>query len=329
MAREIGPLEIPLPTALAPKCLPTVQVLTSVAFYRQRSTLGSSCGLWPMVKLTERLSCSAPEIEILGETEVSTGLKIAKLAGMLVVCAGILFSADTASADTAQVKHHHKIKKVQPQAPPLPSGPTGPIQQMPLDSMAPVAPHVTFENGQLTIDAPNSTLGDILRAVRKQTGAEIDIPDARERVATTIGPAPAQEVMAELLNGSRFNYVLLGSPQDPKALTRVVLVARSAAEMANHPAPAQPTADQANADQSQPDMSSDTADADTAQPTDDNSTPDQNADQPAADDQQNQGVKTPQELLQEMQQRQLQLQQQNNPGLNRGTPQQPPQQQPQ
>jgi hypothetical protein len=282
-----------------------------------------------VVKFRERLSCSAPEIEILGGTNVSTGLRIAKLAGMLVVCAGTLFSADTASADTAQVKHHHKIKKVQPQAPPLPSGPTGPIQQMPLDSMAPVAPHVTFENGQLTIDAPNSTLGDILRAVRKQTGADIDIPDARERVATTIGPAPAQEVMAELLNGSRFNYVLLGSPQDPKALTRVVLVARSAAEMANRPAPAQAAADHPSADQSQPDMSNDTSDADTAQPTEDNSTPDQNADQPAADaDQQNQGVKTPQELLQEMQQRQLQLQQQNNPGLNpRSTPQQPPQQQ--
>jgi len=259
---------------------------------------------------------------------VSTGSKTAKLAAIVVLCAGTLFGADT--PDSAQVKHPHKVKKAQQQLPLLPSGPTGPIQPMPLDSMAPVPPQVTYENGQLTINAPNSTLGDILRAVHKQTGADIDVPDAKERVATTIGPGPAQQVMAQLLNGSRFNYVLLGSPQDPTALTRVVLVARSAAEMANHPSPAQLAVDKASAEQSQPDASNDAAE-DTAQPVEENSTPEQPADQPAADaDQQTQpGVKTPQELLQEMQQRQLQLQQQqNNPGLNpRTPPQQPPQQQ--
>jgi hypothetical protein len=258
---------------------------------------------------------------------VSTGLNIAKLAGIVLLCLSAFCAADTAT-----VKHHHKVKKVQPQLPPLPSGPTGPIQQIPLDSIAAVPPRVSYENGQLTIVAPNSTLGDILRAVRKQTGADIDVPDARERVATTIGPGPAQEVMAELLNGSRFNYILLGSPQDPKSLTRVVLVARSPSDLANHPTPAQQQVDQAaNADQAQSEMSND-ADADTAQPPDDNPADQSATDQPAADpDQQAQpGVKTPQELLQEMQQRQLQLQQQQqgNPGLNpRGS--QPPQQQPQ
>ncbi len=258
---------------------------------------------------------------------MSTGSKIAKFAGILVLCLGTFCAADTAT-----VKHHHKVKKPQQQLHPLRSGPTGPIQQIPLDSIAAVPPRVTYENGQLTIVAPNSTLGDILRAVRKQTGADIEVPDARERVATTIGPGPAQEVMAELLNGSRFNYILLGSPQDPKSLTRVVLVARSSTDVANHPAAAQQPVDQAaNADQSQSDTSNDTSDAD-AQSADDNSSDQSAADQPAADADQQQtqpGVKTPQELLQEMQQRQLQLQQQNNPGLNPHAPQQPPQQQPQ
>lgn len=257
---------------------------------------------------------------------MSTGLKIMRLVGVLVLCLGSVFAADTA---TTQVKHHQRAKKVQPQLPPLPSGPTGPIQQIPLDSIAPVPPRVTYEHGQLTIVAPNSTLGDILRAVRKQTGAEIDVPDAKERVVTNLGPGPAQEVMSELLNGSRFNFVLLGSPDDPQALTRVVLVPRSASEMANRAEAAQPVTQAVNADQSQADTSSDdTNDADNAQPVEDNSNVDQSADQPTADDQQqNQpGVKTPQELLQEMQQRQLQLQQQNNPGLNQTrTPQQPPQ----
>jgi len=262
-----------------------------------------------------------PKNEIGEEWTLSTGLRIAKSAGMLLLCVGTLFAADTATT-----KHHHAAKKTQPQLPPLPSGPTGPIQPIPLDSMAPVPPVVTYENDELTIVAPNSTLGDILKAVRKQTGADIDVPDARERVATTLGPGPAQEVMAQLLNGSRFNYVLLGSPQDPKALTRVLLIARSPAEMANHPTRAQQPDQAANVDQNQMDTSNEN-DADVAQPTDDNSA-DQTADQPTADaDQQTPpGVKTPQELLQEMQQRQLQMQQQNNPGLNpRSTPQ--PQQQ--
>jgi len=35
--------------------------------------------------------------------------------------------------------------------------------------------------------------------------------------------------MSELLNGSRFNYVLLGSPEKIGTLTRVVLVAKTGA----------------------------------------------------------------------------------------------------
>jgi hypothetical protein len=132
-------------------------------------------------------------------------------------------------------KNHHK-KKVQSQLPALPHGPTGPIQPIPLDSIAPVAPHVTYENGQLTIVAANSTLRDILQAVHEQTGAQIEGADANERAVTNLGPGPAQKIVAELLNGSGFNYVLLGSSQDPTLLARVVLAARNT-ETANTGAP--------------------------------------------------------------------------------------------
>ena len=89
-------------------------------------------------------------------------------------------------------------------------------------------PQVSYQDGLLTIVAPNSTLGDILRGVRKHTSADIEIPaTASERVVTRLGPGPAREVMAELLNGSHFNYILLGSPEDANALVRVVLVAKT------------------------------------------------------------------------------------------------------
>jgi hypothetical protein len=256
---------------------------------------------------------------------MSTGWKYAKWMGIVVLCLGCVSAADT-------TKHQKKTKK--PELAPLPSGPTGPVPQVPLDSMKPVAPQVTYQNGQLTIVAPNSTLGDILRAVKKQTGAEIEIPEATERVVTHLGPGPARDVMAELLNGSRFNYVLLGSPEDSSLLTRVVLVAKTVPDNAK---PANPPAVAQNA-QPQQEMAQDTNDADAQDDnsSDDNAEPAQpmpaEAEQPQSEQPGN-GPKSPQQLLQEMQQRQMQLQQQQPPGqppipgqgMPPGAPQQPPQ----
>src|SRR5579864_7770556 len=263
---------------------------------------------------------------------MSAGMKFTSLVIVGLLCVSSM-AAETAQTQTSptqtsptQTSHtRHKVKKpVLP--PPLPSGPQGPVPQIPLDSIPAVAPQVIYQSGQLTILAPNSTLGDILRAVRKQTAADIDIPaNANERVVTSLGPGPAREVVAELLNGSRFNYVLLGSPSDASRLTRVVLVAKTGPDVVGAPAAAQPS-DQppvpglaGNMAPPPPAMGTppDTQDADA---TDDTAT-DDNADQNAAEAEQQAvppeqpgGVKTPQQMLQEMQQRQLQMQQQIAPG---------------
>lgn len=245
-----------------------------------------------------------------------------------VLCLG------SASSATAQNHKKTKPKKPEPAQPTLPSGPTGPVQQVPLDSIAAVPPQVSLQNNQLTIVAPNSTLADILRAVKKLTGAEIEIPAAPERVVTRLGPGPARDVVADLLNGSRFNYVLLGSPSDESALTRVVLVAKNGPqEITPNPPPVDPALgipQQPNTGQAQPETPPDSAEA---EPAEDNQ-PEDNGDQNAAEAEQqapqdNPGVKTPQQMLQEMQQRQLQLQQQQPPGQppipGSGMPPHPPQ----
>ena len=264
---------------------------------------------------------------------MSTGMRIAKFAGIIVLCFGAWCTGAASTQKQATQKQKKLAKKPTPapQLPPLPSGPTGPVPQIPLDSIAPVLPQVSYQSGQLTIVAPNSTLGDILRAVRKQTGAEIDVPEARERVVTHLGPGPAREVIAELLNGSLLNYVLLGSPQDNSVLTRVVLVPKGPEQAANQP-PGQPPPQVA---QPQPEeVTPDTNDAETAaeENTDENNADQQQpaeAEQPVASPDQ-QGVKTPQQLLQEMQQRQLQMQQQmGQPGQPIPGPVQQPQQPPQ
>jgi hypothetical protein len=260
---------------------------------------------------------------------MSTGSKQHSFHIVVLVCAAILcggsVSPASASSDSTQShSSHKKSKKEQAQLPPLPSGPTGPVQPIPLDSIAAVAPQVTYENNQLTIVAPNSTLADILRAVRKTTGAEIEIPAAPERVVTNLGPGSPRDVVAQLLNGSRFNYVLLGSPTDDATLTRVVLVAKSAGQDATPaPAPEGGITPQATADNVRPPQPPQPAEAEADASNDDNA--DDSADQtPEAADQgqpadQN-GVKTPQQMLQEMQQRQLQMQQQQQ---QNGQPPQP------
>lgn len=230
----------------------------------------------------------------------------------------ILASLSLCSLSPASSHSQRKVKK--PQLPALPSGPLGPVPQVPLDSTPAVAPHVSYTGGQLTIIAPNSTLGDILRAVRKQTSAEMEVPaNANERVVTQLGPGPAREVVAELLNGSRFNYVLLGSPADANALTRVVLVAKTGGDVSGPAGQAQPpVADAAsNPGGPQPQVAEAVPDSPEEAPeenTEENTDQNAEAEQPPAPTPDQPGIKTPQQMLQEMQQRQLQMQQQQQPG---------------
>jgi hypothetical protein len=126
--------------------------------------------------------------------------------------------------------HAQKRSKKRP-SPPLPSGRTGPLPQLPLDSMPAEPPRVSYHDGQLTIISSNSTLADILRCVREETAAEIEIPVVTERVVTHLGPGSVSDILSELLNGSHFNYVLLGSSNDPSRLSRVVLLARTTPDL--------------------------------------------------------------------------------------------------
>ena len=223
-----------------------------------------------------------------------------KLTGLLLT--GVLCLPIAGRADTPKTHPVHKVKKQPALPPPLPSGPQGPVPQVPLDAIPAVAPQVSYQDGQLTIIAPNSTLGDILRGVRKYTSADIDIPaTANERVVTRLGPGPAREVMAELLNGSHFNYILLGSPEDANALVRVVLVPKTGPDTPGAEAAAKDATPSGGQRCGYYRSAGDTAE----------DTPDQGpveAEQPTATPEQP-GIKTPQQLLQEMQQRQLQLQQ--------------------
>lgn len=88
---------------------------------------------------------------------------------------------------------------------------------------------VRFSMGQLEIHAHDASLSEVLFQIQKQTGAEIAIPAGteQERVFVDAGPAPASQVLAELLNGSSLNFVVVGSESDPNALRSVILSRRN------------------------------------------------------------------------------------------------------
>jgi len=221
----------------------------------------------------------------------------------------------------------HKTHSTKIAEAPLPPYTPKTLPPLPLEQMPSVPPEVAYKDGKLSIVAHNSTLGDILHAVHAKTGADLDVPaSANERVVATLGPGPARDVLATLLNGTRFNYVMLGSPADPSSVQRVVLTAKTGPEIAtsaaNVPQPNQgmppnrfqqpmmaPGADQDA--QAAEDNSADAQDDSNAEATDDQAQGDQQQGDPQQQQQNGQqGPKTPEQLLQELQRQQQMMQQQ-------------------
>jgi len=115
-----------------------------------------------------------------------------------------------------------------------------PVSYAPISTPLPSKPaprlNVNFQNGQLTIWANKATLAEVLSEIHRQTGAEIPIPaDAnQEQVIANVGPGLAKDVLTSLLNGSRFNFIILGSELNPSQLKSVILSTRG--EGASQPA---------------------------------------------------------------------------------------------
>jgi hypothetical protein len=155
---------------------------------------------------------------------------------LAMICGGAQAQGSGAQA-TAPKKPHASMKKKTvsakkpspvaavapaPPAQPVPARAVPPVPATLMNS-APVNPNVTMANGLLTIDAPNSTLSDVLKGVHTATGAEIEGASPSERVAVRLGPGDPRQVIAALLEGTPYDYLILGSQQKPDVVTRIVL----------------------------------------------------------------------------------------------------------
>jgi hypothetical protein len=249
----------------------------------------------------------------------------------LLLAAGIMLSAGTTRAQTLQpatlkpastAPAPVRTSKAHSRKPaPVAEVPQAPAAPPTLEEQPPVPPQVSYRNGQLTIDAANATLAQVLHSVQSQTGASVDIPPGagNERVVATLGPGKPKDVLANLLNGSKFDYVLLGEANNPGAVQKVILLARTssvanASQIGVHPSQPQQAVEPPEDEypQNEPEVESPAplTPGQPGFPGGEQLTPDTNNAQP------NPGGRTPEQMLQElqrMQQQQQQMQQQLNP----------------
>lgn len=153
-------------------------------------------------------------------------------------CLGILAASTvSARADVTVQVGPRKVRKAVPPAAvdpqtivlagePVPELP--PAAPLTPGQMAPNPPGVSFDNGQLTILAENSTMADILSAVSTVIGAKIDVPAGAggERVWIQIGPGPTRSVLAQLLSGTDLDFVIQSADADPTQVQSVLLTPR-------------------------------------------------------------------------------------------------------
>jgi hypothetical protein len=148
---------------------------------------------------------------------------------------GVLVAMTLATSGAAQElptqPHHPTAQSTALSEQPPASTPAPEATSIPLTpaQMPPSAPRVSYEDGQLTIIAENSTLGDILSAVHQLTGAQIDLPSSAsgERMAAQVGPGRPREVLTSLLSWTDFNYIIRAADDDPQGVQSVSLLSRS------------------------------------------------------------------------------------------------------
>ncbi len=160
-------------------------------------------------------------------------------AGAQSTQAGTATSPSTsASSATAQTKRHvvrHSKRHRKPakaagqtaadQAIVTPAAPPPPV---PPAEQAARAAKVTFSQGNLSIDAENASLIQILGQVSHQTGMVVEGLGHDERIYGQYGPGTVASTLTKLLDGAGYDYVIIGGGGD-RPPTKLSLTPGSAA----------------------------------------------------------------------------------------------------
>lgn len=238
----------------------------------------------------------------------SRTLFLAASMAMTLCAAGPLLASQQASTQVTSHKPVHPHKRPaathpasapqtppEPVAPPAPKPPDWPVNDHPSEAT------VVWNSQGLRIEASNSSLGQIMKDISSSTGVKIQGLGSDQRIFGNYGPGNARDVLAQLLDGSGYNVLMIGDQGE--GTPREILLSKQTKGGAS-PAGA--------------------GDTPVAAPNDDNSDAEEQPDQQPQPPQQTQPPeirngftpgappRTPQQIMQEMQQRQQQ-QLQNSP----------------
>ena len=164
---------------------------------------------------------------------------------------------------------------------------------------------VIWEKGLLRVEARNSSLNGILRDISLRTGLKIVGGVQEDRVFGTYGPAPAATVLQQLLDGTKTNMLL----QSDSAMLPVLL---TLTPQTGHATPPSPMAarEEAPDDDNRVFSPNGPPPAETrardfvplgAPASGETPTPAAATDQPAPDDQNGNGARTPQQIMEQLQ----------------------------
>ena len=90
---------------------------------------------------------------------------------------------------------------------------------------APKKVEISFQDGRLRLVSNKASLAEVLNEVRAQLNADIVVPAGAEQevVAVALGPSTPRDVISRLLDGSRYNFIIVGTDADANQVERVVL----------------------------------------------------------------------------------------------------------
>jgi hypothetical protein len=148
--------------------------------------------------------------------QILTPTRLAATSGF--ACAALLFLPPLATAQVKPSATQPPSSLPAAQPAPTPPPPLTPAQQEPKHAQ------VAYADGTLSISADNSSLNQILRQISHDTGIKITGGVMDERVFGQYGPAAPGQILAELLDGTGSNMILV--KHDGDAAQELILTPR-------------------------------------------------------------------------------------------------------
>jgi hypothetical protein len=109
------------------------------------------------------------------------------------------------------------------------SGTSDPPETPPPPPQPAAPPVAQVTDGKLAIRASGQDFASVLESVRSATGLTVEMPPGinSDPVFLNVGPAPVADALVALLEGTNYNYIIVGSEGDSRVVKRLILTERS------------------------------------------------------------------------------------------------------